>query len=223
MNYFTWIFAALLAVILSLYIIFYEKNTKIIFLFLIIPFASTFFIAFLQERYPDSVRIIQVQAIAALFAEITMLFQLKKEGNTKFFAVLSYLIILLVWNYLYFPILFLIHIPSWFSVLFTIIEVILFAVSIFFAKHKSFPAIIFSAVVFFTVSSFFYTALTDLCFNHRLYSVFLTIGSLLSLLQLIAYTYEFKLVNKKYSQLIFEISFITAFSLISIAGVLMIF
>lgn len=226
MNYFIWIFLGLLTLILTLYIIFYIKkikSPKIVFSFLIIPFASAFIISLLNERYPDSLRIIQIQILAALFTEIPMLLQLNKTKKLKPLALLSYLLILVSWNMLYFPTIYLIRIPSWFSVIFIIIMIALFGCFCFIAKTKSFPLCLFYAITFFAGGWLLYTALAELIFSHRLYSVLLTIGSISTLFQLLIYASEISIISKKYSQLIFETGYLLSFAIVSAAGILMIF
>lgn len=226
MNYFTWIFLALFAIILTLYVIFYIKKLetpKNVFSFLIIPFATAFFLSILNERFPDSLRIIQIQILAAIFTEISMLFQLKKNGNLKPAALLSYLMILASWNLLYFPEIYLIRIPSWFPVFFTILMTVCFAAFCFISKNKGFILFIFYALVFFAGGWLLYSALAELFFSHRLYSIFLTAGSITTTFQLLIYASEINIITKKYSQVIFEAGYLISFVIISTTGILMIF
>ena len=226
MNYFIWIFLGLLALILTLYIVFYIKKIKapkIVFSFLIIPFATAFIISLLNERYPDSLRIIQIQILAALFTEIPMLLQLNKTKNLKFLALLSYLLILAAWNMLYFPTIYLIRIPSWFSAFFIIIMITLFGSFCFITKTKSFFLFLFYAAAFFAGGWLLYTALAELIFSHRLYSLLLTIGSITTLFQLLIYASEMTLISKKYSQPLLESCYLLSFAIVSAAGILMIY
>ena len=225
MNYFIWIFLALFVIILTLYIFFYIKNLgipKTVFSFLLIPFASAFFTSILFERYPDSLRIIQTQILAAFFSEAAMLLQLKNEKSLRPLALFSYLLILAVWVNLYRPVIYLIRIPSWFPVIFTILMTALFAAFCIFTKTKKFLTLIFLALSFFTGSYLLFTALVELLFNHRLYSLLLTIGSITTLLQLLIYASDLHLVAEKYSQLIYESAYTMSFAVISAAGLLMI-
>ena len=226
MNYFIWIFLALFLIILTLYIFFYIKkikSPKIAFSFLLIPFATVFILSILNERFPDSIRIIQAQILAAIFAEIPMLMQLCKKKNLKPLALLSYLLIIATWTILYYPTIYLIRIPSWFSVIFTILMITLFITFCFITNKRSFLLCIFYALAFFTAGWLLYTALAELFFSHRLYSVLLTIGSISTLLQLLIYASEMSIITKKYSQLIFEIFYLLSYSIVSTAGILMIF
>jgi hypothetical protein len=91
----------------------------------------------------------------------------------------------------------------------------------FLSKNKSFKLFVFFALAFFTGGYLLYTALAELIITHRLYSLLITIGSITSLLQLIIYASELEVI-KRHSQLIFEITYLLSFALISSAGILMI-
>lgn len=223
MNYFIWIFLSLLVITLTLYIIFYNKKQKIVFSLLIIPFTAALLTSILTERFPDSARIIQVQILVSLLTEIIMLLQLKQKKSLKPLAMLLYLFIFAVWNSLYFPAMYIIRIPAWFSVIFTIIMTFLFLAFCFIARNKSFILFIFYALSFFAGGQLLHIALAELIFTHRLYSIPLAIGSITSLIQLLIYSSETYLITKKYSQLIFETSYLLSFAIVSAAGILMIF
>ena len=225
MILFTSIFSVLFAVSLFLTVFFYKRKNTITFVYyLIIPLSFLVFLGLLFEKLPDSIDIIKSLILTSLSSQALFVFRSKLSEKISKPAVLgAYFLTFTFWNSLYFPVLYLVRIPSWFSVIFCII-----ALGIFFAfciSSKKQNLLVYAiTLVSFTAASFLgFAALSDLFFGKKLYTLILLSGTVLMAVNLFLFAADASLILKKPGKFISTMIFALSQIIIASAAIVMIY
>lgn len=230
MYYFLWTFLAIFVISLGLYIFFYIRANQLlrdIFKLLLLPFSSACLITLLLFRIPDSFHIIQIQIISFIFTEAFLNLQLvikKKPNRTLEIASFAFLFMALeVWNNVFLSAIYLVRIPNWFNIIIIADLIAAFATFCLLTRPRMIKIYFFYLAVFCAGGFLCFTSLAELIFGRKLYGIPLFFGTVTLLLNILFTSARPKWTQKKHSQLIMDMTLLTAELLISSSAVIMIF
>lgn len=182
MNYWTLTFISLCVADLALYIIFSILNKKQISdiaSILLVPLCNILCCTLIWHRLPDSLSIVILLLLSGLFSGLTVFFFKHRKKLTFIkLSVISFILNILLWQYLY-KTSFFIYSPSAFCIILSCVLtfIAISVVFVFFGRHNfsiAFPLFLFlipSALLIFTASITFFCDIS-------IFGILLLLGSL---------------------------------------------
>lgn len=229
METLTWIFTGLLVISLFFFIFSMIKNWSIlnkISRIFILPFVSGIILMFLKEQLPEAGHILFLSILAlgiCCISEIFLTFENQKL--LVFIGRVIFLISLFPWIELYFSTLYIYKVRTWMIITASLIYFAVLVATLILSGKNSFGIYLGTLIALAEASFLNFCAFISMGYDLKLNYVLLVIGTTLLLLGVIFYikqsTKAFKM-NKNLEIILRLLFIISAQSLISVSGILMI-
>lgn len=171
---------------------------------------------------PDARHIFFTTIISYIIATAGYIFSLFSDKKVfRYLGRLLFLIVAAVWTSLYYTTFYLFHIPLWVNIVSIIFYVAVLTTVLIILKSKSIAVNFWVIISLTLVSIFNYCGFITMCFSPKVYSIILYTGSLLFLLALIYFIFEYAKKPLKHTEPAKLILLTLSQSFTALAGVLL--